>query len=87
MAEFELTSDSPVTVPLAALSQAHFVYMRSTGGKIRARLTSADGTQQSIPVDPTLCVMSNSVPFTAIDITRQPGVQVTVRVLLAEKAS
>lgn len=87
LGEFELTDDSPVSVPLAALARAHAVFLRSTGGKVRARLTSADGSSQAIPVDPVMFVISESVPFTALDLTRAAGVQVTVRVLLAEAAA
>lgn len=87
MGEFELTDDSPVSVPLAALSRAHAVFVKTVGGKVRVRLTSADGSSQAIPVDSMLLLISESVPFTAIDITRAAGVPVTVRVLLAEAAS
>lgn len=87
MGEFELTDDSPVSVPLAALAKAHVVFLHVTGGKVRARLTSADGSSQAIPVDPVLYVQSESVPFTALDLTRAAGTHVTVRVLLAESAA
>ena len=84
--EFELTDDAPVSVPLASLSRAHAVFVKAVGGKVRVRLTSADGSSQAIPVDSVLFVISESVHFTAIDLTRAAGVSVTVRVLLAEAA-
>lgn len=47
-----------------------------------ARLTSAAGAGQSIPVDGFLFLLSVGVPYTALSIARSSGVQTVVRVQL-----
>lgn len=81
-----LTADGPVDISFGSLSAAHVVVLSTTGGKVTARLTSADGSQQSVPVDPLGIVISQSAPFTAIDVERTTGVETTVRVFLGERA-
>lgn len=81
-----LTSDSPAAVAFGGVANAHLVILKSLSGKVRARLTSADGTAQAIPFDTYLILFSESVPITAIDLTRQPAVETMVRIFLAEKA-
>ncbi len=80
-----LTSDSPLTVDLGSLSGAHVVILQSTS-KVRARLTSSDGSTQAVPVDPLQLLISQAVPVTAIDLTRLPGVNTEVTLFLGEKA-
>lgn len=75
----DLDTDSPESVAFGDLPSASLVYLYAIGGKVRARLTSADGTQQSIPVDPLGFIVSLTVPITAIDLTRAAG-SPTVRV-------
>lgn len=82
-----LASDSPAAVAFGAITNAHIVFIRARGGKVRVRLTSADGSQQSVPADPLLLVISQTVPITAIDLTRLAGVETTVQVFLGEKPS
>lgn len=72
---YTLASDSPQAVALDGLS-ASFVLVK-TNTKIRVRLTSTDGSQQSIPCT-FLLLRSEDVPFTAIDLTRQTGVETLV---------
>ncbi len=86
IAEYELDDDAVQTVAFGPLDNAHVVLIKTVGGKVRARLTSADGSQQSIPVDSFMVIVSESVPFTALDLTRVAGVTTTVKVLLGEKA-
>lgn len=81
-----LTTDSPTVVPFGGVTNAHIVILKSTGGKVRARVTSADGSAQAIPFDTYWILMSDSVPITAIDLTRVAGTETTVRVFLATKA-
>lgn len=81
-----LASDSPVDVDFGGVTNAHIVILKAVGGKVRARLTSADGTDQAVPFDTYFILMSETVPVTAIDLTRVSGVETTVRVFLAEKA-
>lgn len=85
--EYELSSDSPQSVAFGGLASASVVLIKATGGKVRVRLTSADGTSQAIPVDSLLLILSESVAYTAIDLTRVSGTLTTVAVTLAEKAA
>lgn len=81
-----LTSDVAVDVEFGGVSNAHLVILKAIGGKVRARITSADGSQQSIPFDSYLILMSMQVPITAIDLLRYPATQIEVRVTLGERA-
>lgn len=84
--ELVLTVDTPVTVDFGGVANAHIVILKSTGGKVRARVTSADGALQAVPFDTYWILMSEAVPLTAIDLTRIAATETTVRVFLAEKA-
>jgi len=80
-----LTVDSAVAVPFGGgVTSAHVVILKATGGKVRARLTSADGSAQAVPVDGFQLVISRTVPITAIDLTRTAGVDTTVDVFLGQ---
>jgi hypothetical protein len=85
-AQFQLTlsGDAPVSVAFGALDAAHVVIIQ-TPSKVRARITSADGSLQSIPVDPLLILMASAVPLTAIDLTRLAGVNTEVSVFLGKR--
>jgi hypothetical protein len=85
--QVDLDSDSPKVVSFGDLAQAELVYLRAFGGKVRARFTSADGTEQSVPFDPTLILFTSREPITALDLTRVTGAGTTVKVkvLLGEK--
>lgn len=80
-----LGSDTPESVAFGDLASASAVWMQVTGGKVRARLTSADGTQQAIPVDDLFILVSRSVPITAIDLTRVTGQTPRVTFVLGQK--
>lgn len=86
VSEYELTADSVQSVAFGPATNAHVIVIKTVGGKIRARLTSADGTTQAIAVDSFAVIISESVPYTALDLTRVSGVTTTVKVLLGEKA-
>jgi len=80
-----LDTDAPLAVNFGSgVTQAAVAILKATGGKVRARITSADGSQQSIPVDDLLVLISQSVPITGIDLTRVPGVLTTVSVFLGQ---
>ena len=81
-----LTVDSAVAAPFGGVTNAHIVILKAVGGKVKARITSADGATQSVPFDTYFILMSESVPVTAIDLTRVAATPTTVRVFLAEKA-
>ncbi len=88
--EWQLSDDNPAD--LSALPQlvggAHIVVLHAYGGKVRARLTSTDGAQQSVPVDPIHVTISQSVPITGLDLTRVAGAgTVSVRVFLGQAAA
>lgn len=84
--EVALTVDTPVAVAFGGVTNAHVIMLKTVGGKIRARLTSADGSTQAIPVDSFALVMSRSVPVTAIDLTRVTGQATTVEIFLGQRA-
>lgn len=81
-----LDVDAPIAVQFGGVANAHVVVLKTVGGKMRVRLTSADGSQQSIPVDSTLILISQAVPITAIDLTRVPATPIDVRIYLGERA-
>jgi len=84
-AEYDLTADAPQAVAFGALSQANVIMIKTVGGKVAATLTSADGAAQVIPVDSFALIMSTTVPYTALSITRAAGVATTVKILLGER--
>lgn len=86
VAEVLLSSDAPVAVQFGGVTNAHVVALKAVGGKVKAAITTADGAAQAVPFDSTLILMSSKAPVTAITITREPGVEATVRVFLGEKA-
>lgn len=84
--DYLLTADSVQAVAFGGVANAHVVMIFSNQ-KIKARLTSADGATQVIPVDGFLALISESVPFTALDLQRVAGQETTVKVFLGEKTS
>ena len=86
--QVDLETDATEVVNFGDLAQAEVVYLKATGGKVSARLTSADGIDQSVPVDPLFVLFTSREPVTAIDLTRVAGSPTTVKVcvLLGEKA-
>lgn len=84
--EVDLTVDTPMPVQLGGNSSVNVVILKSVGGKVKARITSADGTTQAVPFDSVLIITSRSVPITAIDLTRAPATPCTVRVYLGQMA-
>jgi hypothetical protein len=83
--DINLTVDTAVVVPFGGVTNAHVVFLYAAN-KIKARITTADGTTQSIPVDPLLKMITLSVPVTAIDLTRVAGSATLVQYFLGEKA-
>lgn len=86
VATITLTVDTPVAVAFNGMTSAHVVILSTVGGKVTARFTSADGATQAIPVDSSLIIISRTVPFTAIDLTRVASTTTDVRVVLGQKA-
>ena len=86
--EPNLTVDTPVVVGFGGVTNAHVVVIAPDNGKkVTARLTSADGTEQAIPVDDTFILITRTVPVTAIDLTRVAGTATKVKVFLGEKTT
>ena len=84
--DVDLNVDTPVPVQFGGVVSANVIILKTVGGKIKARLTSADGSTQSVPVDTTFILISRSVPITAIDLTRVPATPCQVRVYIGEVA-
>lgn len=83
----ELSTDSPVAVGFDNIAAAAVVIVKSVGNKVSARITSADGTTQAVPVDSLLILHCSSVGVTALDLTRVAGAgTVNVIVFLGEKS-
>ena len=82
---YALAVDSPVPVSLGGLSGVSALILTSTS-KCTVRLTSAAGTQQLVPMDSILVLLSQTVPFTAIDLIRPAGIPVTVKVFLGSSS-
>lgn len=82
---YVLSSDTAQTVSLGSLSAVNVLQLRVVGNKVRVRITSSDGTSQAIPVDSFLCIISDSVNITAIDLTRTAGSESTVYVTICQK--
>jgi hypothetical protein len=82
--DYLLMVDTPVAVAFGGVTDANVITIFSDR-KIRVRLTSADGSIQSIPVDGTLLLVSKTVPFTAIDLTRVLAQETRVKVFIGQK--
>jgi hypothetical protein len=82
---YVLSADSAQTVALGALSAVNVLQIRVVGNKVRVRITSSDGTSQAIPVDSFLCIVTDSVSITAVDLTRTAGSETTVYVTICQK--
>lgn len=83
---YVLLTDDPVVVSLGGLTAVHVLLAQTDGNKVRLRLTSTDGTNQALPVDPTALLFARSVPFSAVELTRVSGVATTVDLYLGQKA-
>jgi hypothetical protein len=83
--DITLIVDTPVSVPFGTLAGANVVVIKPMGGGVTARLSSAAGTTQVIPIDTLLVLVNTAVPITAIDLTRTTAVSTTVSYFLGEK--
>lgn len=79
-----LDADAVEAVSFGDVTSAHVVLIKSDK-KVTVRLTSVEGAIQIVPVDTLLYLISESVPYTAIDLTRVAGQSTTVKILLGEK--
>jgi len=84
--QIQLSGDTPVAVNFGGITNAAVIVVKVTGAKVRVRLTSADGSAQCVPVDDWFAVVCQTVPVTAIDVTRAAGGATTdVCVFLGEQ--
>lgn len=84
-AEYTLEDDTVTDVELGQLDNVQVLSITVIGSKVRVRITSTDGATQSIPVDDSLMLVCQSVPITAIDLTRTAsGVETTVLVFMGQ---
>lgn len=85
--ELELTTDATVPIDFCGLTKANVVTVKvASGSKVRIDFTSSDGTDQSVPVDSFLALISEAVDITALTVTRLAGGLTTrVKVFLGEK--
>lgn len=85
MTTIVLGSDGATAIDFSGLSVANVIFLRSSE-KIIARLTSASGTTQAIPVDTFLCLASSTAGtgITALTLERLAGVATDVQLVLAE---
>jgi len=74
-----LITDAARVVDLDGLT-INFLMVRASA-KVRTRITSADGSTQSIP-GTFLLLRSEDVPISAVDITRQPAVETSVDITI-----
>lgn len=82
-----LSSDAPVSVPVPASGGAAVLCLKVTSGaEIVARITTAAGTTQIVPVDSFLLLESRTSPITALTLTRTPATATTVEVFLGAQA-
>lgn len=79
-----LTADAARAVNLGGLASVGYVYIKVRGGPVLVRLTTADHAAQVVTVDDFLMLKSRRVPYTAITLQRDPGVETTVEVFLAQ---
>jgi hypothetical protein len=84
--DYTLDADAVQAVAFGGVADAHVVLIFSDR-KIAIRLTSADGATQVVPCDGFLGLISETVPFTAIDIQRVAGQETKVKVFIGEKTS
>lgn len=86
-----IPTDAVFSVPILTgvggpfVAGVNVLVVKPVGGKVKVRVTSADGATQAIPVDSYLSLISLSVPITAVDFTRVSGVTTTIKLFMAEK--
>jgi hypothetical protein len=85
--QYTLTVNTPVAVMLGGVGTVNVLQVKVVSGDhVRVRITSADGATQAIPVDTVLVLMTRDIGITAIDLTRDLGVETVVEVFVAEYA-
>ena len=83
--QYDLVNDAPQAVALAGLAGINALMVKTIGGKVVVRITSTDGSLQSIPVEGFLALLSLTTPITAIDLTRTPGTETLVTLFIGQR--
>jgi hypothetical protein len=84
--EYDLTSDSPLTINLSGVSATvNYIVLRVKGGYVKAALTSDLGVA-NFYVEPRLELRSDNNPSTALTLTRPLGVEVTVNIFVGKRS-
>lgn len=84
--ELFLLDDNLVDVPFGSVDGAAVVFMRAVGGPIEARITTALGATQVVPVDSLFQLISVANPVQEISLKRTSSQNTMVNVFLGEKA-
>ena len=84
--EYDLTSDSPLSINLSGVSATvNYIVMRVKGGYVKAALTSDLGVA-NFYVEPRLELRSDNNSYTALTLTRPLGVEVTVNIFVSKRS-
>lgn len=78
-----LDDDATLNVDLGGVTNVAVLHIRSDR-KVLVNVTSADGAAQAVPVDGHLMIISESVPITAIALTRVAGIDTQVTLFMGE---
>lgn len=82
---FVVPSDAAFPIDLTTVPAVNVLFISVTA-KVMLTITTADGTAQTIPVDPLMILFTSSVPITALSITRVSGTDTTVSLVLGDEA-
>lgn len=86
ISNYTLTADAPVSIDFCGLAQVNYWMIKSVGGDVTLGVTSAAGADQKIPVGTFGTAFNQTIPITAMTLTRSPGINTTVRVIIGERA-
>lgn len=82
--DYDLVTDTPVPVSLGGVTLINVLVVFSNR-PITIMLTSAVGTNQSVPCDGWLLLESRTTPITAVDLVRSPAQETKVSVFFGQK--
>lgn len=76
--QYTLSDSSPVDVGLGGLTGVNVMCVQVLGSKVALSVTSADGTDQVVPVDDLWLWVCLATPITAVSMTLELGGTETV---------
>lgn len=84
--DFVLDSDKPRNIDFGACNgEAHYIIVRVKGGRVDALLSTELGSSV-LPVEPSVELRSDNVPFTSLALRRPVGVEVVCNVFLGKRS-